>query len=153
MKPRPTAVRRQAGFMLLEVLVSILIFSLGVLAVVGLQAASAKDSSQAKYRADATMLINDLVGRMWASDRDVADLTAAFATDGTGASYEAWLAAAQATLPGIDPTRTTVTITPVTDYGGATPTAQVAITLAWKAPNEPPSGPAHQLTFVTRLSN
>jgi type IV pilus assembly protein PilV len=139
--------------MLLEVLVSILIFALGVLAVVGLQAASAKDSSQAKYRSDATMLVNDLVGRMWASNRNVALLASAFATDGTGASYEAWLADAQAALPGIDTTRTTVTITPVTDYAGAGQTAQVTITLAWKAPNEPPSGPVHQLTFVTRLSN
>jgi type IV pilus assembly protein PilV len=153
MKRAHTAVRGQSGFMLLEVLVSILIFSLGVLAVVGLQAASAKDSSQAKYRADATMLVNDLVGRMWASNRNVGALTTAFATDGTGASYDAWLADAQATLPGIDTTQTSVVVTPVTDFPGAGQTAQVAITLAWKAPNEPPSGPVHQLTFVTRISN
>ena len=145
--------RAQGGFMLLEVLISILIFAFGVLAVVGLQAASAKDSAQAKYRADATLLVNDLVGRMWASNRTAAGLGAAFATDGSGDAFNTWLADAQAALPGIDTDQTTVVVIPVAGGTGANPTSQVSINLAWKAPNEPADGPVHRITVVTQISN
>ena len=61
---------RERGVMLLEVLVSLLIFSLGILAVVGLQATSVKLQSDAKYRADASYLANQILGFMW-TDRGV----------------------------------------------------------------------------------
>ena len=49
--PRPTpSVRSQRGMMLLEGLIAILIFSLGVLAMIGMQAVSVSQTSQAKYR-------------------------------------------------------------------------------------------------------
>jgi len=55
----------QRGSMLLEALISILIFSIGILAIIGLQAASIKMSSDAKYRSDASFLANQLVAQMW----------------------------------------------------------------------------------------
>jgi type IV pilus assembly protein PilV len=67
MKPNS---RPQRGVMLLEVLIALLIFALGVLGLVGLQARAARDSSQTKYRADATLLANDLLGQMWLTSRD-----------------------------------------------------------------------------------
>lgn len=53
------------GFLLLEVLVALLIFAVGVLGVVGLQAAMTKAQSGAKYRGDAAYLAQELVGNMW----------------------------------------------------------------------------------------
>lgn len=60
---RPTP-SRQRGFSLIEVLVSVLIFSLGVLALVSLQAASVRLSGDARYRADAAFLADQLFARM-----------------------------------------------------------------------------------------
>lgn len=56
----------QRGSMLLEGLIAILIFSVGILALVGMQAISIKNTAEAKYRADAAFLANQILGRMWA---------------------------------------------------------------------------------------
>ncbi|MBL8367702.1 MAG: hypothetical protein JNM54_07255, partial [Candidatus Accumulibacter sp.] len=45
--------REQAGVMLLEALIAILVFSLGILSLVALQATSIKLTGDAKYRTDA----------------------------------------------------------------------------------------------------
>lgn len=55
----------QDGATLLEALISILIFSLGVIAIMGLQAASMKNTAESKYRADASFLANQIIGQMW----------------------------------------------------------------------------------------
>jgi type IV pilus assembly protein PilV len=66
--------RAQRGMSLLESLISVLIFSIGILAIVALQAASIKATSEAKLRADASFLANQVVGRMWVANRtDAAD--------------------------------------------------------------------------------
>jgi type IV pilus assembly protein PilV len=62
--PQP-ARRSQGGVMILEALVAILIFSLGIIALMGLQANSIAQVSQAKYRTDASYLANQVLGRMW----------------------------------------------------------------------------------------
>jgi len=64
--------RSQAGAMLLEALIAILIFSLGILAIIGLQAQSIRNTSEAKYRSDASYLGNQLIGRMWADRANLA---------------------------------------------------------------------------------
>lgn len=58
----PTAER---GSVLLEGLIAILIFSFGVLGLIGLQAASIKNTSQAKERIDASMMANARIASMW----------------------------------------------------------------------------------------
>jgi type IV pilus assembly protein PilV len=68
----PRAGKRARGFMLIEVLVSILIFSIGVLALIGLQAKMTRAQTTAKSRADAIYLANELVGVMWS---DMANLS------------------------------------------------------------------------------
>lgn len=52
--------------MLLEGLIAVVIFSLGVLAIVGLQAATLRQTTDAKYRVDASFLANQSIGLMWA---------------------------------------------------------------------------------------
>jgi type IV pilus assembly protein PilV len=56
----------QQGVVLLEALVAVLIFSMGVLALVGLQAAMVKNTSDAKYRADASFIAQQRIGLIWA---------------------------------------------------------------------------------------
>jgi type IV pilus assembly protein PilV len=57
--------RSQAGFSMIEILVAILIFAFGVLGMVGLQAASVRYQTDAKYRADASILADEIVARIW----------------------------------------------------------------------------------------
>jgi len=62
---RPNRCSRQRGASLLEVLIALLIFSFGVLGIVGLQANMNIRSTEAKLRADAAMLADEVIGRMW----------------------------------------------------------------------------------------
>lgn len=65
--------RSQQGVVLLESLIAILIFSMGILAVVGLQAAMIKNTSDAKYRADAAFIAQQRLGVMWADPNNLAN--------------------------------------------------------------------------------
>lgn len=60
-----TSLRPQAGVMLLEALIGILIFSVGILAMVGMQATAFSASADAKNRAEAAAYANDIISRMW----------------------------------------------------------------------------------------
>lgn len=62
----------QSGVALLEALIAVLIFSLGILAIVGLQANAMRISTDAKMRIDASNIANQRVGELWA---DAANLT------------------------------------------------------------------------------
>lgn len=59
--------RGQQGSVLLEALLAILIFSIGILALVGMQATTISNVADAKYRADASFLADQIIGVMWAS--------------------------------------------------------------------------------------
>lgn len=61
--------RYQRGAMLLEALVGLLIFSIGILGMVGMQAASIQNSAAATYRSEASYLTNQIISTMWA-DKD-----------------------------------------------------------------------------------
>lgn len=62
----------QQGVVLLEAMIAILIFSMGVLAVVGLQAAMIKNTSDAKSRADASYIAQQRIGLMWSDPANLA---------------------------------------------------------------------------------
>jgi type IV pilus assembly protein PilV len=53
------------GVALVETLVAILIFSVGVLGLVGMQAAMTRAQGAGKFRADAANLANEVIGLMW----------------------------------------------------------------------------------------
>lgn len=68
-RPRPCAPRTrhtQRGVALLEVLVAILIFSIGVLGIVGLQMSMTKALTVSKHRGEAAYLAQELIGTIWA---------------------------------------------------------------------------------------
>lgn len=58
---------QQAGSVILEALIAILIFSIGILALVGMQATAINNVSDAKYRSTASFLANQIVGTVWAT--------------------------------------------------------------------------------------
>jgi type IV pilus assembly protein PilV len=125
---------------LIEALVSIVIFSIGVLALIALQVTSVRQSSNAKYRSDAALLVNQLIGQMWVSDRTTTTLQTNFNTG--GALYNQWVTAVQAQLPGSAASAPTVVV-------GAN--GQVTVNVFWKAPNEQATDPEHRYTAIARI--
>ena len=77
----PVVRGRQAGFTLIEVLIVVLVFSFGILAMANLQATAIRLSTDAQQRAEATYLADQLLARMLVSDRATA---ASFAHMATG---------------------------------------------------------------------
>src|SRR6185503_1104812 len=61
----------QAGGFLLEALIGVLIFSFGILGIVGLQAQSLRHTGESEYRAEAIYLANSLISKMWTDDPSV----------------------------------------------------------------------------------
>ena len=119
---------KQEGVMLLEALIGILIFSLGVLALVAMQAVSVSTVSNARYRTEPSFLANDILGSAWVERGALA----AYVYPGGGATVTAWAARVQASLPGSDLYPPTITVVPMVDL----PTgSQITVTLQWRAPD------------------
>jgi type IV pilus assembly protein PilV len=130
---------RQHGVALLEIVCALLIFAVGVLGLVKLQAVSVQQASDARYRALAALQVSDLIGKMWVSDRTPATLKASFSSDGAnGAGYASWLAAVWASgLPGVAGRPPTVSIATVSGLGtNSTDSSLATITVYWKAPGD-----------------
>ena len=149
--------KSQSGVMLLEALIAILIFSLGVLGVIGMQASAVKASRDAKYRTDAGLLANELIGQMWSGNRDGATLQANFQGDGNqtgptniltdGPIYTAWQARVASTLPGTVANPSVVTVVPGV-VGPPRTSSLVTVTVSWSAPNEQV---AHRYRVVVQI--
>lgn len=56
----------QRGMMMLEVLIALLVFTIGVLGMVKMQAVSTANSVNSEDRAIAALLANDLIAELWA---------------------------------------------------------------------------------------
>lgn len=141
----PFSLRQQRGSALLEALIAILIFSMGIIALMGLQAASIKNSIDAKYRADAAYLTNQIIGQMWV-DRSNLDSYKHYPTVGTvcapggaastNANVTSWLnqfttSTSSSYLPGATSAKQQISVTtPFTN------TKQVTVTICWKGPQE-----------------
>lgn len=80
LNPRPNissdAKRGQMGSVLIEAMVAVTIFSMGVLALVGLQSAMIKNSSDNRYRAEAQMIAQTHIANMMAYGGDAANYIA-----------------------------------------------------------------------------
>ena len=68
----------QSGGSLLEGLLAILIFSVGMLSLLMLLSASLVETGNARYRSEASLLASDLVAQMWTGDRSLVELRARF---------------------------------------------------------------------------
>lgn len=74
MRGRPCAKRRFAskGVALIEALVAVLLFSIGILATVVLHAAMVKNQTSTAMRSDASNLANEAIGVMWSDAANLA---------------------------------------------------------------------------------
>ena len=142
----PSLRQLQQGVMLLEALVAIAVFSIGVLGLIGLQSAAIKNTDEARQRAAAAFFANQIIGSMWADVRTQANLltyahnvadpdkTADAGCGSFPASPSAntkvsdWVAAVQKDLNGA----TGAGLQQIT----VDPNNVVAVTLCWKNPGE-----------------
>lgn len=125
--------KQQSGVMLLEALIGILIFSLGILAMVGMQSVAVQLSTDARDRAEANNLASQLVGEMWVSNR--ADLVTNFAYGGSGTAPGGlinWISLVEERLPDAAAYPPVVSIAP--SALGASVGTETMITLRWKNP-------------------
>lgn len=134
-----TITAKQRGSVLLESMIAILIFSMGILAIVGLQGASIKNTASAKYRTDASMLANQIIGQMWTDDKTTVSLQTSYNSP-SGAKYIAWKANVANTLPGVASNAPTITI----DASNA-----ATVTIWWQSPGE--STP-HNYVAIARIN-
>lgn len=132
--------RRAAGFTMIEVLVALLVFSLGVLALVAIQATAARMASDARDRAVATFLADQILARMLISDPATAGSFAhqptgttacnPSGTASTNATVTGWLTEVSQQLPNAASSMQQI----VVNAGSG----EVTVRLCWQNGNDPP---------------
>jgi type IV pilus assembly protein PilV len=142
---------RQSGSALIEALISILVFSIGVLSLMALQAVSIKNSADAKYRSDASYLAKQIVAQMWV-DRSNIDNYAHYPT-GTSCAFSGsassvaqvttWNTQVAAALPGASAAKPQIQVSTVSG------TKQVKVTVCWKGPQETVT---HNFAMTARIN-
>lgn len=168
--PLRTSAARQGGFFLIEALIAILIFSLGVLGLVAMGGAAIAAQSDAQYRTEAAALADEIASKI---SLNVDRLNAANAYPSTAASIAATLAPYQHQPNGVncafnggasaDPVVqawVTKVTSPGTGLPGATATSQqikintanfnrISVTICWQAPQD---RAVRQHTLVTYVN-
>jgi len=130
--------------MLLEALLGILIFSLGILAVVGMQAMAVKTVAESKYRMDAGFLANEIIGDMWVNRSNLP--TYAYAGGTPPPVLATWAAKVESALPGAAANPPVIAI----DAANT-----VTVTISWQHPEEAnlsPPPPPHQYRVITSIN-
>lgn len=125
----------QQGAFIVEALIAFLIFSMGLLGVIGLQAAAINATLDARYRSDAAFLANQIIAQMWA---DGTTQLASYNCNGACLSTNAnpnirsWVQQIQGTAgqPAFLPGVTNAANQPNIVVNGNT----VTITMNWQAP-------------------
>lgn len=148
--------RRQGGMFLIECLVAILLFAIGVLGIVGLNAVAVASQSDAQYRSEAANLANRVAQEAWLNvDRITGPTPVARATSlrtalekfrhqpsgedcafsgtaATAAPMTGWLVDARK-LPGATAAMQQVLV----DTDAATGFNKVTVTVCWQVPTNP----------------
>jgi type IV pilus assembly protein PilV len=141
--PRPLRAAHQAGVMLLEALIALLIFSLGILAIVGMQATAIQDMGEAKYRSDAAFLANQVLADMWSNSAQLNT----YAWGGAGAppaQIQNWVSTVYNRLPGSSDFPPIITV-------GANNT--VTVTVRWQQGRDrSTAAPPHRHTSVAYIT-
>lgn len=132
MEPAVNPRKSQSGVMLLEALIGILIFSLGVLALVGMQALAIKVATESRERAEASNLASQLIGEMWINSANLANYEYTAGSGSIPTVLTGWVSQVQAALPNANVYLPSVSI--------GTPTVagvngnEVIVTVRWQAP-------------------
>jgi len=93
--------RRQRGILLIEAMIAVFLFSVGVLALVGLQASMTRNVTEAKLRGDASFLANELIAQMWLDQLNLAkyEISDGGCTDAEYVACSAWNGKVSDVLP------------------------------------------------------
>lgn len=103
--------KAESGFTLVEALVALLVLSIGLLGVAGLQLTALRNNNSASYRSQATYLAYDIADRMRANRRAATEGQYNITMDSdaedapesrAGADLAAWITMLGATLPAGD---------------------------------------------------
>ena len=138
------------GFVLIEALVSIAIFSFALIGLVSLQSASVAAATDAKYRSDASYLSTQIIGQLWSDRPNIATYnhrnTGTPCAPGGAATTNpvvlSWLAEVTATLPGAVSSVQTLAITPAPDN-------IVTVVVCWKRAQD---ADYHQQVTVAQIN-
>ena len=144
------SMKAQKGVLLLEAMIAILLFSVGVLAVVGLQANAIKNVAQSKYRSDAAFLVDQILGQMWSDRINIGNYVL---PSGTSPYVTAWVTQVGAALPNATAANApTITIAPTAYAGPPAYTAyQITVTVYWQSAEELKAGLAAHKHVTTAL--
>lgn len=133
---------KQQGVMLLEALVGVLIFSIGILGMVSMQAAAIQNSASAGYRTEASYLANQIISTMWADKDNLPSYvlnsgnTSCVSGDSNSSNANVfnWLNHDVARLPGNTPATGGVSgLQQKIEVGAGN---VVTVTLCWKSPKD-----------------
>jgi type IV pilus assembly protein PilV len=157
------------GFVLLDAVIAILIFSIGILGMVALQGTAVALAGDAQYRSNAAMLADQVIAQMWG------DFNASESVPGTklktdfstgGASYNAWVktigcgtaSSSTSCLPGVTAGGATnqpsITVDNSTSTA-ANPNSLVTVTIFWQSPSKnsnATAGGVHSYVTTTQIA-
>jgi len=144
---------KQAGVVLIEALLGILIFSIGILALIGMQSVAVKNTTDARYRTEAAYLANNILGQI---RLDIANVNQY--ADSNVATYtprSTWRSQVEALLPGVNIAAAqrvpSIVLAAGPTYPGDTDApSQVTVTLTWMQPGETQERRFQIVGFVSR---
>ena len=144
---------RQDGVVLIEALLGILIFSIGILALIGMQSVAVKNTTDARYRTEAAYLASSILSQI---RLDMANVT--FYDDSNTATFApraAWRTQVEALLPGVKIATAQrvpeIDIVPGPTYVGDTdPPSRVTVTIRWLQPGETEERKFELVGYVSR---
>lgn len=148
---------RQRGIVLIDAMVAILIFSVGILGMVALQGSAVEMTSAANYRLNAAMLADQVIAQMWTdTPANIAGDFKGSKGDG-GSNYIAWYTtfsdctqttAATGCLPGVKAHPPSISVTSQTIPSSGNTQYQVTVTVYWQAPSD---SSVHKYVSVTSI--
>lgn len=123
------SLNKQRGVLLLEALIGLLIFSIGILALVAMQSAAISQVTDSKYRTEAAMLADRMIGTIWANKgNNIPALSSAWAYEISGGPTPLLPNATGANAPTVVVAGNQVTVTVKWQApGAANPSNHVAI--------------------------
>jgi type IV pilus assembly protein PilV len=142
MSDKANRIHHQRGSSLLEGLLAILLFSIGLLSLLMLLSATLIESSNARYRIEASLLISDLVSHMWIGDHSLNGLKTRFA-DTTSKDYQSWFTSVSNRFPGVSAKLNAPQIT-IDDA------RNVTVNIRWQVPGDSTS---HQMIVQTLITD
>lgn len=140
--PRPSSSR---GIVLLDALVAVVIFSIGIVGMVSLQSSAVQLTGAANYRLNAALLADQVIAQMWASNLSTLSTDYVGSAGSGGSEYTTWYQSidcastashVSSCLPGVEANPPSIAITQQTISDSSNTEYQVTVTVNWQAPGD-----------------